>query len=206
MFALGFADLVRSVRTGILFDDARAVAAFDELRCSEPELRRRGYATALVAALSQPVLDDGRAFLPLHRSREPRVEFDLPEGRLPRDRRLPRRRLRARLNGAMTVARRCPARSSSSARSTVTRRVRRARYISKSSERAAGPPFRARGSRCDAAGSVCSNANGATATPTHPRTFPPRTMPVLRATLSPTRLRIGEMTLCSSGTSCKGDR
>ena len=48
-----------------------------------PELRGRGYATALVAELSQTLLDGGRQLrLPLHRPGEPDVERDLRAHRL----------------------------------------------------------------------------------------------------------------------------
>ena len=48
-----------------------------------PELRGRGYASALTAALTQELLADGRrVLLPVHRPRQPDVQLDLPAHRL----------------------------------------------------------------------------------------------------------------------------
>ena len=63
-----------------------------------PELRGRGYATALVAELSSKLLAEGRrVLLPLHRSREPDLERDLRAHRLRPRLRVGRDRLRRSL-------------------------------------------------------------------------------------------------------------
>ena len=48
-----------------------------------PELRGRGYASALTAALTEQLLRAAPVLLPLHRPREPDLELDLPAHRVP---------------------------------------------------------------------------------------------------------------------------